>query len=258
MAQTGPGLNARLEGSVLARAARAALDVLLPPQCAVCGAQVESEGVLCPRCWPEVDLLGPPQCAACGEPFAFDLGEGALCAGCVRDRPPFDRARAVMAYGDISRRMILAFKHGDRTDAALGLGRWLAGAGGALVADADVIVPVPLHWTRLFHRRYNQAALLARVVGRAAGREVIMDALKRRRRTRPQGRMGPAERRRNLKGALKANPARLGRLKGRRVLLIDDVYTTGATAAASAVALLKAGAAAVDVLTLARVVRRDG
>ena len=229
MARIAPGLNARREGSVFARAARAALDVLLPPQC-----------------------------DACGAPFAFDLGQGALCGECVRARPPFDRARAVMAYGDVSRRMILAFKHGDRTDVAPALGRWLASAGGALIADADVVAPVPLHWTRLFHRRYNQAALLARVVGRESGLEVIADALVRRRRTRPQGRMGPAERRRNLKGALKANPRRLAKLEGRRVLLIDDVYTTGATATASAAALLKAGAAAVDVLTVARVVRREG
>ena len=255
MARIAPGLNARLEASVLARAARAALDVLLPPQCAVCGAEVESEGVLCPRCWPEVNLLGPPQCAACGAPFPFDMGDAALCGACARERPPFDRARAVMAYGDVSRKMILAFKHGDRTDIAPALGRWLARAGGPLIADADVVAPVPLHWTRLFRRRYNQAALLARVVGRESGLEVIADALVRRRRTRPQGRMGPAERRRNLKGALKANPRRLAKLHGKRVLLIDDVYTTGATAAASAKALLKAGATAVDVLTLARFVR---
>jgi ComF family protein len=265
MAQTAPGLNAELDGgrettagAELRTFAGAALDVLLPPQCAVCGAQVESSGVLCPACWPEVDFLGPPQCAACGAPFPFDLGEGTLCGACSRERPPFDRARAVMAYGDVSRRVILAFKHGDRTDTAPALGRWLARAGGALVADADVIAPVPLHWSRLFQRRYNQAALLARYVARSVGKPVVMDALVRRRRTRAQGRMGPAERRRNLKGALKANSRRIGKIAGKRVLLIDDVFTTGATAAASARALLRAGAGAVDVLTLARVVRPEG
>ncbi len=257
MARIEPALNARRDDGGLGAAARAVLDVLLPPQCAVCGAQVESEGALCPACWPGVDLLGPPECAACGAPFPFEMGEAALCGACARDRPPFDRARAVMAYGDVSRRMILAFKHGDRTDTAPALGRWLARAGARLVADAEVIVPVPLHWTRLFQRRYNQAALLARFVARAAGKPAVMDALKRRRRTRPQGRMGPAERRRNVRGAFKANRRRREEIAGKRVLLIDDVYTTGATAAAAARALLAGGAAAVDVLTLARVVRQE-
>jgi ComF family protein len=242
-------------GDAVRRFARAALDVLLPPQCPVCNALVESEGVLCAECWPDVDFLGPPQCHACGMPFAFEMEEGALCAACARDRPPFARARAVMAYGDVSRKMILAFKHGDRTDTAPALGRWLVRAGAALIADADLVAPVPLHWTRLFQRRYNQAALLAHAVGRRAGLKVIADLVERRRRTRPQVRMGPSARRRNLKGAFRVHPKRLKAIQGRRVLLVDDVMTTGLTAAGCASALLAAGAAAVDVLTVARVVR---
>ena len=240
---------------MLRRFARSAIDLLLPPQCPVCNALVETEGVLCAECWPKVEFLGPPQCAACGMPFAFDMGEQALCGACARERPAFARARAVMAYGDVSRKVILAFKHGDRTDTAPALGRWLRRAGAELVRDAEVVAPVPLHWTRLFERRYNQAALLAHAVGRQAGLPVIADLLQRRRRTKPQVRMGPAARKRNLRGAFRVNARRLAGVAGKRVLLIDDVMTTGLTAALCAKALLAAGAAQVDVLTVARVVR---
>ena len=196
-------------------------------------------------------------CGACGLPFTFDpgLADEVLCGACARDRPPYDRARAVMAYGDFSRKLILAFKHGDRTDTAPGLGRWLAASGGDLIADAEVIAPVPLHWSRLFARRYNQAALLAIEVGRLSEVAVAPDLLVRRKRTPPQGRMSRAARRRNVRGAFKVHPNRRKDLDGRRVLLIDDVMTTGATASACAKTLLRGGAKAVDVLTLARVVR---
>ena len=243
----------------MGRLTERALDLLLPPGCPVCNAIVESAGTLCAECWPQVDFIGPPQCAACGLPFEFEI-EGnapnrALCGACVQDPPPYQRARAVMVYGKFSRKMILSFKHADRTDTAPGLGRWLVRAGAGLLADADLIAPVPLHWTRLFQRRYNQAALLAHALGRETGLKVVPDLLQRRRKTPPQVRMGPAQRRRNLRGALRVHPARRERLKDRRVLLVDDVLTTGATASACARTLLKAGAGAVDVLTIARVVR---
>ncbi len=239
----------------LKRFAAMALDALLPPQCPGCGGLVETGGVLCADCWQGVDFLASPECHACGLPFEFDIGDNALCGACTRECPPFERARAVMVYGDVSRKVILAFKHGDRTETAPGLGRWLVRAGAELIADADIVAPVALHWTRLFWRRYNQAALLAHVVGGETGLPEVPDLLIRRRRTPPQVRMSPAKRRRNVRGAFKVNPARRAGLRGRRVLLIDNVMTTGATAAASAKALLKGGAQAVDVLTLARVVR---
>ncbi|MCZ6607667.1 MAG: phosphoribosyltransferase family protein, partial [Alphaproteobacteria bacterium] len=141
------------------------------------------------------------------------------------------------------------------TDTAPAFGRWLVRAGGDLIADADVVAPVPLHWTRLFARRYNQAALLGHAVGRCAGIPVVPDALVRHRRTPSQGRLSPSARHRNLRGAFAVPRSRMAAIKGRRVLLVDDVLTTGATASACTRTLLRAGARAVDVLTLARVVR---
>ena len=210
-------------GGVLRRLPRRALDALLPPQCLGCGALVDEPGSLCAECWDSVVFLGPPQCPACGFPFEYSLGEGALCGACSRRRPAF--------------------------------ARWLARAGGELLGEAECIVPVPLHWSRLFARRYNQAALLAQNLGRLGSVPVVPDALVRRRRTPPQGRMGTAARRRNLAGAFAVGPRGRARIEGRRVLLVDDVLTTGATAAACGRTLLGAGAGAVDVLTLARVVR---
>ncbi len=160
-----------------------------------------------------------------------------------------------MRYDEASRGLVLGFKHADRTDGAPAYGAWLARAGAELIAEADLIAPVPLHWMRLFARRYNQAALLARALARRAGRPVAADLLLRRRHTPSQGRLSPAQRRRNVAGAFAVKPSRRPLLEGRRVLLVDDVLTTGATASACARTLRRDGARAVDVLVLARVVR---
>jgi ComF family protein len=170
-------------------------------------------------------------------------------------QPELDRARAVMRYDQSSRALILGFKHADRTEGAAGYGAWLARAGAGLVAEADLIAPVPLHWLRLFNRRFNQAALLAHALGRDAGVPVVADLLLRRRHTPSPGRLSPDQRRRNVAGAFAVKPARKALLEGRRVLLVDDVLTTGATVSACARTLRRGGAGAVDVLVLARVVR---
>jgi ComF family protein len=197
----------------------------------------------------------PPCCDACGLPFEYDLGEGTLCAACIGRRPVFARARSAMIYDASSRDLVLAFKHGDRTDAAPAFARWMVRAGDALIAEADVLVPVPLHWSRVFNRRYNQAALLAHAIGRITSLPVSVDALFRHRRTPSLGKLSPSVRRRTLRGAFRVRARREGEIRGCRVLLVDDVLTTGATASGCATVMLKAGAARVDLLTLARVLR---
>jgi len=240
--------------SALMRLAGGVLDLLLPPRCLACGEAVGEQGALCPDCWAGIDFLAPPMCARCGFPFEFDTEDGVLCAACQARPPVFDRARAVLRYDAASRGMLLAFKHADRTDLAPYFGHWLARAGAEVLAEADLVAPVPLHWTRLFSRRYNQAALLARAAAKQAGRPFLGDALVRRRRTKPQ-RSGLAARTRNVAGAFVVPPARRRAIEDRRVLLVDDVRTTGATLEACARTLKAAGAKGVDVLTLALVVR---
>lgn len=230
-------------------------DGLLPPRCLSCGTVVGRDGVLCAGCWAEVSFLAPPLCVRCGYPFELDFGEPVTCGRCLADPPAFDRARAVLAYDAASRSMLLDFKHGDRTDYAPSLAAWMARAGAELLADVDLIAPVPLHRRRLWSRRYNQAALLAHELGRRTGHRAVPDLLVRRRDTPSQGRLSPAGRRRNVAGAFALRPGYRAMLAGKRVLLIDDVMTTGATAEACAKLLKRAGAASCDLLAVARVVR---
>ena len=244
------------------RAARAALDAVLPPQCLACGAATDEPRKLCALCWSKITWLTAPLCQRCGVPFEFDPQPGAsdtlLCGACLRDPPAFARARAAFRYDDAGRGLILGFKHGDRLHGAPAYGQWLARAGAELLQEADLIVPVPLHWTRLAWRRYNQSALLANAAARAAGRCCVPDLLVRTRRTPQQGDMGRAARQRNVRRAFRVAPRHAALLPGKRVVLVDDVLTTGATAEECVRALLEAGAAAVDLLTLARVVRPVG
>jgi ComF family protein len=200
-------------------------------------------------------FLAAPCCACCGLPFDYDLGPHALCGACSRAQPAFARARAALRYDEESRGLILAFKHGDRLHLAPALGAWMRRAGAQLIAEADIVVPVPLHWTRLFARRYNQAAVLAHALAGAGGPPVGADWLTRRRRTPSQGKRNAAARRRNVAGAFGLRPGRS--VAGKRILLVDDVFTTGATVAECARVLRRAGAAEVDVLTLARTVREE-
>jgi ComF family protein len=238
---------------------RRLVDSMLPPRCLHCQAMVEGDAALCPDCWPLFDFLAPPACESCGFPFEYDPGADAtVCAACLAHPPQFDRARSVLIYGENSRKLILDFKHGDRTWPAPAFGRWLARAGGEMIGEADLAVPVPLHRSRLYARRYNQASLLALALGRETGLPAEPELLTRHRPTPSQGRLSAAARRRNVRGAFRLRRGFEELVRGSRILLIDDVFTTGATAGECARTLKRAGAAAVDVLTLARVVRPRG
>lgn len=231
-----------------------ALDVLLPPRCLSCEAEVVEQGTLCPACFGGLAPITPPFCARCGVPFGHDQQVSAgLCPRCEAQPPAFREARAALRYDAGAKRLILPFKHADRTDLARPLARQMARAGAALLERADVIAPVPAHWRRLIGRRYDQAALLARALGALSGRPVWPDLLRRARRTPPLADRGAAERRLVVAGAFALSRHGRDAVRGRAVLLVDDVMTSGATAQACAEALLGAGAAAVDVLAAARV-----
>lgn len=255
--QHGPG---RLGGLRAAggRLLRAAVDLVLPPRCLRCGDAVLGADELCALCWREVRFIEPPLCDVCGYPLPRPLPGRAICGACAAERPRFDRARASVAYDDGSRDLILAFKHGDRIENVGLFARWMCRSAADLLAAADVIVPVPLHRWRLLKRGFNQSALLARAVSRRSGVAWLPDTLVRQRATRSQQGLGAAARRANVTGAAFAvEPGGRPLVEGRRVLLIDDVLTTGATLGACTAVLRRHGAAGVDVLTLARVVKTD-
>jgi ComF family protein len=231
------------------------VDLALPPQCLACRTPVAGMGSLCPACWSRLRLIEPPYCVRLGIPFAYDLGAGALSAEAIADPPPFDRCRAVAVFDDVARQLVHGLKYRDRLDLARWMAGWMVRAGSELLAEADVIVPVPLHRRRLWWRRYNQSALLAQAVSGLSGRNLAGAALVRVRATAQQVGLTADERDRNVRGAFRVGVEHKPAVAGRRVLLVDDVYTTGATARAATRALLRAGAAAVDVLVFARVVK---
>ncbi len=242
-------LHAMLKNSVKTLA-----DNLWPPLCISCDVPIQDSNGLCFTCWARMRFLSTPQCSACGVPFPFDVGAQALCVACTRSRPLYDSARAGLIYDDASRGMILAYKHGDRTDLVPALIKIMMRPGAVLLERADIVAPVPLHWTRLLSRRYNQAGLLSNHLAKIGGARSMPDILVRTKRTGTQGGKSNAGRRRNVQGVFRVQPRYKNALEGKRVLLVDDVLTTGATVETAARALLKGGACAVDVLTIARVV----
>jgi len=232
-------------------------NLLFPPVCAGCRRRVSEPGALCGACWRGLRFLERPWCAVMGTPFRHDMGEGFLSAEAIADPPPFERARAAVVYSGIARQLVQGLKYNDRTDLALSMAHWMTRAGDELVADAAVIVPVPLHWRRFFFRRYNQAAELARAVADLAGLPFAPGAVRRVRPTRRQVGLSADDRQDNVRAAFLVPREHQIEVGGRRVLVVDDVYTTGATVRAVTRALRKSGASAVDVLTFARVLPGD-
>ncbi|MEW9613723.1 ComF family protein [Shinella sp. S4-D37] len=232
--------------------AESAVDLVYPPACAGCGVLLGSHASLCPHCWSKLALIERPYCEVLGTPFSHDLGPGILSADAIADPPPFDRLRSVALYDDLARALVHALKYRDRTDLAPMMAGWMLRAGDGAVEAADAIVPVPLHRLRLLWRKFNQSSELARALGGLARRPVLIDAVRRTKRTRRQIGLGPRAREDNVRGAFTVTPGGREALFGRRVVLVDDVYTTGATVSAVTRALKRAGATDVTVLTFAR------
>ena len=252
-------LRSRLAGvfkagrSALVALPRLALDIALPTLCVSCHEPVAGEGV-CAACWSKLSFIAPPFCARLGIPFVYDPGPGLLSMQAIADPPAYQRARAAVRYDDVARTMVHALKYQDRTDLAPVMGRWMARAGQDLLNEADALVPVPLHWRRGWSRRYNQSGVLAGIIAKSSGRPVIGNALRRVRPTLQQVGLSKADRALNVQGAFKVPLEKKSAVQGRRIVLIDDVLTSGATVDACARALLRARAASVDVLVFARVV----
>jgi ComF family protein len=231
---------------------RAALDLALPRLCAACREPVEGQG-LCPKCWSRLSFISRPYCERLGIPFVYDPGPGILSMEAIADPPAYRRARAAVRFDEISRALVHALKYGDRLDLGPMMGRWLSHAGCELLAEADALVPVPLHWRRNWARRFNQSATLAAAVSAASGVPIAAGALKRVKATAQQVGLTRSERAANVQGAFRVPQEGKAVVVGRRLVLVDDVLTSGATVEGCARALLRAGAANVDVLVFARV-----
>ena len=256
------GLEAPSAAPATTRAASGAMrstlgriaDFLLPPVCISCRTRIGSHGLLCGTCFAKIDFIAPPLCARLGIPLPFEAGEPLLSAAAIASPPVYDRARAASHYSDTMRELIQSFKYRDRHEGLHLFARWLKKAGAELLADADLILPVPLYPSRLWWRRFNQSAMLALALSRLSGVPADCFVLKRVRRTASQVGLTADQRRRNVAGAFRVEKGREAEVRGRKLLVVDDVITTGATAEACARVLKRAGAARVDMLALARVV----
>lgn len=235
---------------------QAALHLIYPPRCLSCDALVTTDFGLCGHCWRETPFISGLVCDRCGTPLpGQDSGKPEYCDDCLTIARPWNRGRAALLYRDNARRMVLQLKHGDRLDLAGPMAGWLLRAAQPILEPGMLVAPVPLHWLRLLRRRYNQSALVSAHLARNGGLEHCPDLLIRRRATPSQEGRDRMGRFANLDGALALHPRRAERLRGRHVLLIDDVMTSGATLAAAAEVCLAGGAAAVSVATLARVAK---
>lgn len=232
------------------------IDFMLPHRCAGCGEIVESDGGFCASCWTGLTFIAGPACARCDLPLPSAQGEGALCGGCMADPPPYSRVHVPLAYGDATRKLVMRFKYGRRTGTARLMAGLMTGTLSSVRETEDglrpLLVPVPLHRWRIWSRGFNQSAELAKVIARRTGHELAVDALIRTRATASMRGLGRQARARSVRGAFAVRPEAKPLLAGRTVLLVDDVFTTGATVAACSRALLRGGAERVEVVAFAR------
>ncbi|MEM8833961.1 MAG: ComF family protein [Pseudomonadota bacterium] len=236
------------------------INFLLPPRCIATGEIVNDQGMVSPTVWRDLNFISDPKCDSCGFPFDFDiegLNDGHLCASCMKYPPQYNQARAALIYDDASRDIVLGFKHGDQTHAVPTFMPWLLQAGRELLKETDYLVPVPLHPTRLIRRRFNQSALIAKYLSKETGVKTVLNALTRLRATPTQGHLDMKERKKNVRKAFQVAPRYIERLKGKNIILVDDVYTTGATVNECTKELLKCDVNSVSILTLARVVKPE-
>ena len=234
------------------------IDFILPPRCIVSGEMVDQQGMISSAAWADLNFISAPQCNRCGLPFDFDTGEekeGTICGACLKEPPIFDKARAALVYDDASRNIILAYKHADQTQSVPSFITWLNQAGSEMLARADYLVPVPLHRWRILRRRFNQSALMAQYLSESTKIPCLLEAVHRKHATVTQGHLQVSERKKNVKNAFALNPKCVEQIRNKHIILIDDVYTTGATITECTKVLLKGGAASVNILTLARVVK---
>ena len=242
-------------GKPLSQIGRAVLDALLPPICPVTKELVDAPGALSATVWAGLEFIGDQVCFACGHPFEFSGIDGQLCATCEAHRPLIHQTRSALVYNDISRALILALKHGGHTDGVARMANWMAAAGQDLLTPHMLVLPVPLHMRRRIKRRFNQSALLGRALVKAHGGHFAPHLLDRARNTPSQAGRNAQARKRNVAGAFTVSQSAKNEVKGARILLIDDVRTTGSTLTACARPLLAAGCTQVDALTLARIVK---
>lgn len=240
-------------GQIPARAWRGFVDLVTPSQCLGCGNPVGEPASLCIACWSKLQHVDEPVCDMLGTPFAYDQGPGTLSVAALANPPEWDRSRAAVLFDDASRGLVHGLKYEDRQEAGVLMARMMARAGRVLIAEADMLLPVPLYRWRLWQRRFNQSAFLAHETARISGKPWRSDVLFRARRTKSQVGLDHAARRKNVKGAFIVAPKAMAAIAGRSLLLIDDVRTTGATAEACALALKAAGAAKVSLLSFALV-----
>jgi len=231
------------------------VNLVYPPSCIACSAALAEADGLCPACWRQIPFITHPFCQRYGTPLPVDHGSMMLSPLAIADPPVFTRARAVARYDGLARELVHGLKYGDRVELAQTMGQWMAREGAEILSESTLLVPIPLHRFRLWRRRFNQAASLADAISRQSGIEVGYETLLQVKATKPQVGLTRTERAANLEKAFKVNEADLTRIAGARIVLVDDVMTTASTGNAAARALLRAGAASVDLLVFALVAK---